>query len=319
MTKLRTIIVISVLLLSLMSSTIARADEQINERLIYNGDTVSISVLPLYPVRDFVETVLKEKERRELSRPMNLLRGYLGTWEICDGKLYLVKLDVPIYHNNYKSINLFDIFGDKCVEGRVLADWYSGNFIIPTGNLTRSFLGFFRIHRTYSTEDHVLVKEGYLIKTQHIKNYISVPGAIPRLYSTDDDQINYIGEKRVFQAIIDSFNRHPQILKKELQPTELDAIKVVIGPKGTVIDVSSRSPKSKFYKSNRPLKRLLKDLRFDIVKFWGKKYSEQIVLLYEYDGNTLYPKDELRSPSFSRSSTPTAGTRRLIEKAVQKR
>ncbi|MBQ3382914.1 MAG: hypothetical protein IJG54_06260 [Bacteroidales bacterium] len=317
MSRLRTIIVFfAVLSLSLMSSTIVRASEQTRERLVYNGDTVRISVLPLYPIREFVETVFKEKYGRELNGPMNLLRGYLGTWEISDEKLYLVKLEVHIYDNYYKSIDLLDIFGDKCVDGRVLADWYSGIIIIPTGHQIRSFLGFFRVHRTYSTEDHVLVKEGYLIKTEHIKNYISVPGAIPRLYSTDNDQINYIGEKRVCQAITDSLNRNPQILNKVLQPTELDLLLVVIGPKGTITGVSSRSPKSKTHKRNRALKRLLKDLRFDIVKFWGEKYSENLALLYEYDGNTLYLKDELMSPSFSRSATPTDDTRRLIEKVM---
>lgn len=324
MTKLRTIIVFSVLLLSLMSSTIARASheqithEQISERLIYNGDTVSISELPLYPIRDFVETVLLEKYGMVFKGEINLLRGYLGTWEISDEKLYLVKLDVPIYHhNNYKSINLLDIFGDKCVDGRVLADWYSGEIIVPTGSLIRSIFAFLSIHRTYSTEDHVLVKEGYLRKTRHINNYRTVPGAIPRLYSVDEDQINDIGEKRVCQAIIDSLNRNPQILKKELQPTELDAIIVVIGPKGTVTDVSSRSPQSKSHKRNRPLKRLLKDLRFDVINIWGKRYSEELWIVYSFDGDTLYyPKKRLGFLFFCH---PTDHTRRLIEKAVQKR
>jgi len=295
MSRLRTIIVFfSVLSLSLMSSTIAKATSQVGERFIYNGDTIEISTQPLYTIAHDVESILKERYGLDMFEEMALAiaRGYIGTWEFKDGKLYLIKLSFT----SFKGISLQDIFGDKCIDGRVLADWFSGRIVIPKGKWL--VYDGFSAH-TYCKEEHLFFKKGILRKTKQVNNYITVPGAISRRYNqyfsysyyNDEDDYERIDlEKlKVRQAIINCLNLHKQELKKKIFFEGLmyhDPITVTIGPEGLITEVW-------FYgEKNNYLKKLLQGLRFDIIRFRGKKYSERIHINFDYDGEYLYLDDD---------------------------
>ncbi len=64
-------------------------------------------------------------------------RGYVATWLITDGKLYLTKIDSWICTGETKKscsrVTLSSIFGKKVKKGRVLADWFTGELRIPDG------------------------------------------------------------------------------------------------------------------------------------------------------------------------------------------
>ena len=305
MSSLRNIIVFfSVLLLSLMSSTIARASSQVYERLIYNGDTIEISTQPLYTIVDDVERILKERYGLDMFEKIafSIARGYIGTWEFKNGKLYLIKLSFTAFD----GISLQDIFGDKCIDGRVLADWFSGRIVIPKGDYLASGLNA----RSYYKEEHLFFKKGVLRKTKQVNNYIPVRGAISRhyhqfysycYYNDEDDYERIDLEKlKVRQVIINCLNLHKQELRRMKVFDDLmyhDPLIVTIGPEGIITEVWFNR------ETRKRLKKLLQGLRFDIIRFWGKKYSESVYVYFTYDGEYLYLDDDsLQLPSLYRLS-----------------
>jgi hypothetical protein len=58
-------------------------------------------------------------------------RGYIGVWKIIDDKLYLTELRSCCYKEDKITGDLNEIFGERCQNGKVLADWYTGEIIIP--------------------------------------------------------------------------------------------------------------------------------------------------------------------------------------------
>ena len=295
MSRLRTIIVFfSVLSLSLMSSTIVRASSQVGERFIYNGDTLEIATQPLYTIADDVESILKERYGLDMFEKIaySIARGYIGTWELKEGKLYLIELSFTAF----EGISLQDIFGDRCVEGRVLADWFCGKIILPKGK----WLVYDGISAsTYYKEEHLIFKKGVLRKTKQVNNYITVPGAISRLYNqyyyysyyrneNDYERID-LEKQKVRQEIINCLNLHKQELKNMEVFEEVlhyDHLIVTIGPNGIITDVMLNGEKYNL------LKKLLRGLRFDIIRFWGEKYSEHVHIIFDYDGEYLYLNDD---------------------------
>ena len=55
-------------------------------------------------------------------------RGYIGTWEILDGRLFLTGLSEPLSEG---TKNMQTFFPDDPV--RVFAYWYSGQLCVPQG------------------------------------------------------------------------------------------------------------------------------------------------------------------------------------------
>ncbi|HPQ54817.1 MAG TPA: hypothetical protein PK253_16310 [Spirochaetota bacterium] len=103
---------------------------QIHEKIIINGkQTTMISCPPLPQDNTFIEAVprdvLSEKiqagEIREPVLSTACWRCYIGTWEILDGRFYLVDI-VGCYKN---------ISGNA-----VFADWFTGTLCIPQGRMT---------------------------------------------------------------------------------------------------------------------------------------------------------------------------------------
>ena len=56
-------------------------------------------------------------------------RGYIGTWEVKNGLLYLIGLEGTLHDGRRASLStVFPRY-----PSRVLADWYSGTLRIPIG------------------------------------------------------------------------------------------------------------------------------------------------------------------------------------------
>ena len=292
---MKTLKLFVVFFLSLFITSTAAASSQVGERLIYNGDTIEISEFPLYDINQKLYQLLKDKFGLDMYETVafSIARGYIGTWEIADGKLYLVKLTFTSFDN----ISLKDIFEDKCVDGKVQAYWYNGSIFIPKGK----FLRYDGVAcKTFYTEEQLVFRRGIVKKSKLINNYTSVPNAIERHYNiydkdyNDEDDGSFpidIGRLKVKQSIIDYLNLNIQALKPiDLSDFELFGITIIIGPEGTVEDVFRTGGEST--KDTKRLKRIMKALRFDIVRFKGHKYKERVYLKWEYDGKYLYLIDD---------------------------
>jgi ankyrin repeat protein len=110
---------------------------QFGELLLYDGNRHEITETPL---DSYFE--LNGIDPKFYSPHTALWRGYVGSWEIVENKLYLVELDgqtenVTIVGNcmdvdvNGASMDTF--FPHH--QGRVFADWFTGTISIPQGDL----------------------------------------------------------------------------------------------------------------------------------------------------------------------------------------
>lgn len=95
-------------------------------------------------------------------------RGYIGTWEILDNRLYLVELRGTVFADEgEREVSLKDIFPDY--PKRVFAHWYTGSLRIPEGELLEYVhMGF---QSTYESDLLLEIEKGVLIQVKHRKNY----------------------------------------------------------------------------------------------------------------------------------------------------
>ena len=97
---------------------------QIAEKLRYQGEVVAMCTNPL---SDYF--AMGGFNPRFVSNSTALWRGYVGRWEIADGRLYLVELRGTLDDGTEASVaTIFPGFPD-----RVFAHWYSGTIRIPQG------------------------------------------------------------------------------------------------------------------------------------------------------------------------------------------
>jgi len=131
---------------------------QIHEKLIYDGEETSMAFcppLPKYHPR-IVEVDPDEAGQEDgawILFSTACWRGYQGTWEIRDGRLFLTALRGSFRLNG---------------EGAILADWFSGVLRIPKGKILQYVhMGFGSVHEQ---EVHVKVEKGVVTATRIIDN-----------------------------------------------------------------------------------------------------------------------------------------------------
>lgn len=113
---------------------------QMPEVLIMNGVPHTMQSLPL---EHFFEV---GSCRPALRHPNTACwRGYVGTWEVTNGQLYLVGFEG--WSTDGAKLTLSDIFPRS--DSMVLAGWFSGKVKVPSGELLQSnHLGFASIYET---------------------------------------------------------------------------------------------------------------------------------------------------------------------------
>ena len=128
---------------------------QMSESLTYKGEKLSMCECPLHQYLELA------KVRLGLGRACTALwRGYVGSWEIIDDRLYLTELSAPFNKGSDLSVaSLFPDFPD-----RVFAHWYSGTLRIPQGQqLEYVHMGFQSRHE----RDLLLeVERGVVVRTE---------------------------------------------------------------------------------------------------------------------------------------------------------
>jgi len=88
-----------------------------------------------------------------------LWRGYVGTWEITDGRLYLTGLDGTL--NDGSQATLATFFPDY--PERVFAHWYSGTLRVPQGKLLDYVHGGYG--STYEDDLLISVEKGVVTRS----------------------------------------------------------------------------------------------------------------------------------------------------------
>jgi len=135
---------------------------QVHEILIFNGKESSMAFCP--PIPETLDTVIKlsddevEKQIKNGKIDDDIFstacwRGYIGTWEIKDGKFYLKDIV-----GRYKKVSKHPLF----------AKWFSGVIRIPKGNILQGVhMGFGSV---YENEIHIKIENGTIIKQREIGN-----------------------------------------------------------------------------------------------------------------------------------------------------
>jgi hypothetical protein len=104
-----------------------------------------------------------------------LWRGYVGTWEILDARLYLIDLTGTLKSGQEARLEtIFPGFPD-----RVFAHWYSGKLRIPMGELLRYVHGGYG--SVYERDQFITVKKGVTVATCMVVN-----GEVPGSDTTED-------------------------------------------------------------------------------------------------------------------------------------
>ena len=151
----------------------ALATGQQPDVIIYNGKTYALFANPL-------EEFYKDQKSRPLFRVKPHVvstgnwRGYVATWAIENGFLYLVKVDAWICSDwdarSCRKVKLRGLFGSRYRDGQVKANWFSGDLRLPEGKLLQYVhMGYGSVYErelTLSVESGRVMKESVLDNTR---------------------------------------------------------------------------------------------------------------------------------------------------------
>ncbi len=98
-----------------------------------------------------------------------LWRGYVGTWEVLDGRLYLVHLGGWLKDGTGASIQT--VFPSS--EGPIFADWFTGVLRIPDGELICEAVGGF--DHQYERDIFLAVERGDIVREEMVHHEVVRP------------------------------------------------------------------------------------------------------------------------------------------------
>jgi len=125
---------------------------QAHEFLIINGEKRTMMSCPDFPVGSLGITE-EQVPSDGVWNSTACWRGYIGTWVLDDGKLFLKKLEGKYRLND---------------PGLLFAHWFSGTLIVPDGELLKHIhMGYASI---YEHELHITIHEGIVTDTTVIDN-----------------------------------------------------------------------------------------------------------------------------------------------------
>lgn len=153
-----------------MLPAIAHATAQQPDVLIYKGKTYDLFANPLeglYP---------NERKRPQFFVEPRVLttgnwRGYVATWTIENNFLYLVKIKAWTCNRNLtgcRKVEIRNVFGGRYRNGKVRADWFSGDLLMPDGKMLQYVhMGYGSI---YEREITLRVKSGKVVEESTVDN-----------------------------------------------------------------------------------------------------------------------------------------------------
>lgn len=158
--------------LAVAVSPAANATAQASDELIVEGKTFALNTNPL-------EAQLEQKQWKppeEAVISSANWRGYIATWEIRDGKLFLKEATILVSDPKDEHAYLRKPITGDLYPGatEVLADWYTGALIVPDGKMTRY------VHMGYgSSFDHYQV---FRVRAGAVVERLSMTGAEFEVY-----------------------------------------------------------------------------------------------------------------------------------------
>ena len=96
-------------------------------------------------------------------------RGYIGTWEVIEDQLFLIKFKgclLNAQRKEYREIGMEFLFPH---QKKVFAEWFTGEIIIPQGDACYSAGGLYPSF--YESEIILEFKEGYIIGQRTKSNH----------------------------------------------------------------------------------------------------------------------------------------------------
>jgi len=144
------------------------ATAQAGDRLIWNGDTLTVLADPL-ALRDDIDS-LRSKLFGEKKAGINTAcwRGYIADWTIVENEIYLSNIFSCNYYDDSIKSDLKEVFGAECRNGKVKATWISGKMLIPQGKRIHSFPNGYDYF--YETELVLTFKKGILTEKKEYDN-----------------------------------------------------------------------------------------------------------------------------------------------------
>lgn len=143
---------------------------QAGDILIYEGKEYQLLDTPLEAYPEIASMREKFFGDKDGGYSTGCWRGYIAEWVVEEGTVFLTN----IYSYNYfaegdslKS-DLKELFGDKCVDGRVKADWISKELLVADGKLVMYFNDGFQ--RFYAKEKGFFIEDGNLVEVVDYDN-----------------------------------------------------------------------------------------------------------------------------------------------------
>ena len=165
--KARTLLAGFALSVFVCVATHAMATVQVPDVIIIDGRNESLDTNPLAPYLSAHSKVIPKSDDPATDN----LRGYVATWEILDGKLFLRKIDVA-FRNPKAPPNedpriiknvIHKIFPDS---RDLVAVWYSGALVIPRGKLVKYVhMGYGSTYESYTI---VTVRSGIVSRKRDL-------------------------------------------------------------------------------------------------------------------------------------------------------
>lgn len=106
---------------------------QIPDKLIFNGDTISIFSNPLEQIPTIDRLRPKLFGSRQGCSSTACWRGYQAEWEIANDELYLIGIYSCCFYEDSIQADLIQLFGNQYKNGRVKANWVTANILSPQG------------------------------------------------------------------------------------------------------------------------------------------------------------------------------------------
>jgi hypothetical protein len=140
------------LFLFVLLASHATATVQAPDVIVIDGRSESLDTNPLAPYLSAHPTVIPKSDDPSAEN----WRGYVATWEISDGKLFLRKIHVafrnpnPAPNEDHRIIKnvIRRIFPDS---SDIVATWYSGALVIPRGRLLKYVhMGYGATYESYT-------------------------------------------------------------------------------------------------------------------------------------------------------------------------
>lgn len=149
---------------------------QIPERILYEGESGFLHTNPLESY------FTKDNPRPEFATPHTACwRGYIGSWEIREGALYLADLKAWMRDGEGKAapVGLEAVFPGR--KAPLKAEWFTGTLRIPRGKPIRYVhMGY---QTVYEEEVHLRIEAGNVVDRQTIDNRkkVQAPPSAPTI------------------------------------------------------------------------------------------------------------------------------------------